>query len=480
MKGIPVAIVQASSSPAPSGSMVVHVRAAAPGRQWRVLRPRARARVAVEDEEGGHRCIRCRRWFPRAQGLKRHLGRWRYAKYCNGSLTVRDCIHNGRCDHVLKFGVLRRGSSGRLQKVVLSRGDAIFVARPPRASRNLPECIAEVPRHEAEGIDLSDVTAVVECPAVAAYLAGQRARVRPVASRFFLFVLYSLHAAYTFQHRGLRLSEHTLCVGIGDRGLQQVDDVGCFRDLYESLCGVFVEATDVVLWMLVCHMLVRPHLIENVRLIACSRGITPTRAGIVEVMNYLSRRWGHVPSRMPAGQRTWRQVDVFGLASTQTLAAVYAGSHRLWQQLLQYDQLRALAAALGAMQGQVKYFHEVSDEIGRARLVCYSVGGYWTVHLARVFVPDFCGVQLLGGIRYGGRCAKVLNDMGRGSRAASELGIPSAAPMQRMIELCQTIEALGRRYGYVFKMKLSHLVCAICEAHRRDAFTVYAQRRAGL
>ena len=132
------------------------------------------------------------------------------------------------------------------------------------------------------------------------------------------------------------------------------------------------------------------------------------------------------------------------------------------------------------MQGHHKYFHEVCDVIGRARLTCYSVGGYWTVHLARVFVPDFCGVQLLGGIRYGGQCATLLNNMGRGSRAASELGIPAAAPMQRMIELCNAIEALGKRYGYVFKMKLSHLVCAICEGHRRGAFTAYARRRAGL
>ena len=132
---------------------------------------------------------------------------------------------------------------------------------------------------------------------------------------------------------------------------------------------------------------------------------------------------------------------MFGIASTQTLGAQYAGSHRLWQQLLQYDRLRALAAGLGAMQGQDKYFHEVCHEIGRARLVCYSVGGYWTVHLARVFVPDFCGVQLLGGIQYGGQCATVLNQMGRGARTATELGLSTrhmlelGLPMLHMLEL---------------------------------------------
>ena len=49
-----------------------------------------------------------------------------------------------------------------------------------------------------------------------------------------------------------------------------------------------------------------------------------------------------------------------------------------------------------------------------------------------------------------------------------------------MIELCDAIEALGRRYGYVFNMQPSHLVCAIGEGHRRGAFTAYARRRAGL
>ena len=42
-----------------------------------------------------------------------------------------------------------------------------------------------------------------------------------------------------------------------------------------------------------------------------ARGIEPTYGYISEVMRSLSRRWGHVRSRMPPGQRSWREVDVF-------------------------------------------------------------------------------------------------------------------------------------------------------------------------
>lgn len=212
----------------------------------------------------------------------------------------------------------------------------------------------------------------------------------------------------------------------------------------------------------------------------CSRGIYPTRDDIAEVVVQLSKRWGQVAHRMDAGQRTWRQVDVFGLASTQTRCFQYAGSEVLWRQLCDFDSLRSLAVAIGAMQGQVKYFHEIVDVIGRAGVAGYGAGGYWTCHLARIFVPDFCGVGLLKTVRYSPRCAMLLNKMGMGALQCKELGIPSEAPLPGMLKLCAAIEALGRRYGYVFRMAPPHLVCAVCEAHRRGVFTGYARRRLGL
>ena len=55
---------------------------------------------------------------------------------------------------------------------------------------------------------------------------------------------------------------------------------------------------------------------------------------------------------MPAGQRDWKRIDVFCVASTQTLGAKYCGSHKLHQQVEEYEKLERIADGLAALHGQ--------------------------------------------------------------------------------------------------------------------------------
>ena len=275
-----------------------------------------------------------------------------------------------------------------------------------------------------------------------------------------------MHALCTFRQKGLQASEHTLAVGIGQEGVSHIDDVACFRVLYEGLVRTLPDRRAVVMWMLVCHMLVRPHLVEYVRQMVCARGLPATYECIVEVMTSLSRRWGQVRSRMPAGQRSWRDVDVFGIASTQTRGAQYCGSHKLYEQLLQFDDMETLADGIADLSFQTVYFEDLVRFISQSKLPGYAVNGYWTIHLARVFVPAFAGVTLLGRVRYRPACARLLFGMGDGAGALVRLGVDEQDPHDDMLDLCRIVTVVGRVHGYGVRFELPHLVCAVCEALR--------------
>ena len=263
--------------------------------------------------------------------------------------------------------------------------------------------------------------------------------------------------------------------------MAMLDDVACYALLYDSLERSVGSVVDAVLWVMVAHMLVRPRLIEHLRNEVCSKNIRPTRAGISRVMDVLARRHGQVASRMPAGKRTWRQVDVFGVASTQTRGGGYCGSRKMHEQLEQYEELNSVAEKVAAYRGKKALFTDLVNAIGRAGLVCYSEKGYWTVHLARVFVPDFGGIKLVEGVKYSPECARTLYNMGEGGRSLEQLGITEWSFFTRGGALCKCIEAMSKRLGVNVCMQLPHLVCAACEAHRRYVFGGGAiMRRAGL
>ena len=173
--------------------------------------------------------------------------------------------------------------------------------------------------------------------------------------------------------------------------------------------------------------------------------------------------------RMPPGQRTWRQIDVFGVASTQTLGAVYCGTRHLYQQLQQYDTMVLVSQRVVALRAQgMVLFGDIVDAIGKVHLKCYGPGGYWSVHLARIFVPSFSDIPLLGDVSYSPRCATILYKMGSGAASMELLGITEENVNERGTALCDCIVKLARRSGLTLRMELPHLACAVCEAHRRN------------
>ena len=185
---------------------------------------------------------------------------------------------------------------------------------------------------------------------------------------------------------------------------------------------------------------------------------------------------------MPAGQRTWRQIDVFGVASTQSWGAKYCGTKNLYLQLKQYDLMKKVAEGVVALRLKSKVcFHEIVDAIGAVGLIRYASGGYWSVHLARVLVPCFAGIPLLRSVTYTRRCAVLLCNMGAGGSSMELLGLTEENVYTRGPALCKCICVLGRTWGLELRMELSHLACAVCEAHRRNVLGVGAMvRRSGL
>ena len=52
---------------------------------------------------------------------------------------------------------------------------------------------------------------------------------------------------------------------------------------------------------------------------------------------------------------------------------------------------------IGLREGATIDFQRLVDAIGMVGVVGYANGGYWTVHLARVFLPDFGGIDVFMG-----------------------------------------------------------------------------------
>ena len=244
---------------------------------------------------------------------------------------------------------------------------------------------------------------------------------------------------------------------------------------------------DVVVWVLVAHMLVKPHLIDAMRNIVCAEGIEPTVQKIGMVIGRLDRRHGQVKSRMrKAGLKSsWREVDVFGVASTMTHGAKYCGSARLYSQLQEFDKMKSIASSLVSLRRQDSVtFSDVVSAIGGKKLPSYTRHGYWTVHLARLFDFAFVGVGLLGGfeIVYTAECMETLRKMGSGSRSMQLIGITSENATERIPLACSAIMSLAKHCGFnIRSMSPGHFACSICEAHRRNVFepSKPIQRRKG-
>ena len=232
---------------------------------------------------------------------------------------------------------------------------------------------------------------------------------------------------------------------------------------------------------MVAHMLVRPGIIDGMRNLVCAQALEPTKQGICDAMDVLTKRYGLVLSRLPPSQRNWRTVDVFALASTQTLGYHYCGSHKLHEQLENWSRLEATATGITQLSGTPEVtFSSLVCAVDKTKLPGYTQKGYWTVHLARVFDPDFCGVTLLNKMVFNQECCKTIMNMGGGAQSMSDLSIRVAHAEKDMKELGSIIVKLNKKYGNSTDLNPGHLACAVCESHRRQDDAGGISHRKGL
>ena len=175
--------------------------------------------------------------------------------------------------------------------------------------------------------------------------------------------------------------------------------------------------------------------------------------------------------------------DVFSLASTMPRAHFYCGSSILHMQLQKFEKMQRLADAL-IKKAQTKVsFPELAKCISDSGLPGYSTKGYWSLHLARILIPDFAGIHIVKKVYYTPKCCLSLMDMGDGASSVTELGIRRSMPQEDAENLCW----LDRRLAKYYKMQVGafdvpHLVCCVCDAHRRNVMRLSTgiTRRIGL
>ena len=150
-----------------------------------------------------------------------------------------------------------------------------------------------------------------------------------------------MQALLYFQRADVFFSGATLAIGVGEAGMRQVDDVAILGRLYRTLRMCLGNTKDIVLWLLVAHMLVRPAVVDAMRNIVGIERIVPTCTSIREVVTRLDRVHGGIVKSRLAGTgiaSSWQQVDTFGATSVHALGAKYCGSRNLHKQLKQYDR----------------------------------------------------------------------------------------------------------------------------------------------
>ena len=145
---------------------------------------------------------------------------------------------------------------------------------------SLPEPILDVGGAEARGIALADVRSGMEIvdqydfeDKLGDILSEQARKVR---LRFLFCCVCSMRALFHFVGLDLYVNELTCAIAIGQAGMARLDDAEVFARLFTSLKNSMASLEDVVVWVLVAHMLVKPHLIDAMRNIVCAEGIGPT------------------------------------------------------------------------------------------------------------------------------------------------------------------------------------------------------------
>ena len=142
-------------------------------------------------------------------------------------------------------------------------------------------------------------------------------------------------------------------------------------------------------------MLVRPWLVEALTNLVCTRSLEPSEHAIDCVITSSARRYGGAEAH-----NQWRKKDVFSLASTMPRGHFYCGSHQLHLQVQMFDRMEQLADALISKSQTTVSFTELAKCISDSGLHGYSTKGHWSLHLARILIPDFAGIHIFKKVYY--------------------------------------------------------------------------------
>ena len=149
-----------------------------------------------------------------------------------------------------------------------------------------------------------------------------------------------------------------------------------------------------------------------------------------------------------------------------------------------FDRMEQVADALINKEQTTVSFTELAKCISDSGLHGYSTKGYWSLHLARILIPDFSGIHIFKKVYYTPQCCLSLMDMGEGAASITELGLRRRSMPQEDVEnLCWLVRRLGKYYKMqVGAFDVPHLVCCVCEAHRRNVMCLSSgiMRRNGL
>ena len=199
-------------------------------------------------------CIGCNQCFTTKPGLYQHWERSPVltSKYKKETLEPEDLRNNGRCLPYLKR---RQGHSRRYAGQGQRTSTWLRILRRPagssvvaqQGSSSIPLVFNDIARCE-DGIPkdtLDEVRAsIMSLSCVQAYVTWETPMQQKKVFRFLALLVYSMHAASVWKLAALQMGEHSLAVAVGKAGMAILDDVVCFKHMYDELRAARLRQKD--------------------------------------------------------------------------------------------------------------------------------------------------------------------------------------------------------------------------------------------
>ena len=202
-------------------------------------------------------CIGCNQCFTTKPGLYQHWERSPVliSKNKQETLQPEDLRNNGRClpylkrrqGHSRRYAGQGQRTSTRLRIFRRHACAGSLVVAQQRNAPGIPFVFNDIARCE-EGIPkdtLDEMRAsIMSLSCVQAYVAWETPMQQEKLFRFLALLVYSMHATSVWKRGALQISEQSLAVAVGEAGMTILDDVACFKKMYDKLRGAFIRQKD--------------------------------------------------------------------------------------------------------------------------------------------------------------------------------------------------------------------------------------------